>query len=494
MKSGNSRIEELIERYQMGVTDEDEVAELEQALKENAGMREALIAAARLDTILHEEALNAAVDAESKRVDFPQPIISSKAVFAAAAAVVALALLIQFQDNRPTGPDSAQALVTPVAESKSESAPRDTVARLVAVVDAEWRDDGLQPGGALAIGGFVLNRGTADMEFNDGARISLRGPAVFELKAANHLHLISGKLVANIPDDGLGFLLTTPQSEVVDLGTEFGLEVNEAGQTDVHVIDGLVEVYKRRNLKEAPVAGALPAGIKIAEGQARRLETDGEFRLAEIPFHPRQKILGNQRFDKLGLSLLRGSIRVKNMVSKSDLNTPASGQSRIEVIQEKTGVLLEKETVVTFRSPGNYRYFGAGGQMIPAGTKVDSYLLHFRSTEGGPIRGVIKFDRPIVGLICEANQLTSTDAFGGLEGVDFLARPGGFRGLEPHAPDQVQNPPSTRGGGWTADEVTLSQDMTTLGLSVNVDPIQGVDQLRVLILSNSSVPSPVFIP
>ena len=103
MKSGNSRIEELIERYQMGVTDEDEVAELEQALKENAGMREALIAAARLDTILYEEALNAAVDAESKRVDFPQPIISSKAVFAAAAAVVALALLIQFQDNRPTG-------------------------------------------------------------------------------------------------------------------------------------------------------------------------------------------------------------------------------------------------------------------------------------------------------------------------------------------------------------------------------------------------------
>ena len=185
MKSGNSRIEELIERYQMGVTDEDEVAELEQALKENAGMREALIAAARLDTILHEEALNAAVDAESKRVDFPQPIISSKAVFAAAAAVVALALLIQFQDNRPTGPDSAQALVTPVAESKSESAPRDTVARLGAVVDAEWRDDGLQPGGALAIGGFVLNRGTADMEFNDGARISLRGPVVFELKAAD---------------------------------------------------------------------------------------------------------------------------------------------------------------------------------------------------------------------------------------------------------------------------------------------------------------------
>ena len=485
MKSGNSRIEELIERYQMGVTDEDEVAELEQALKENAGMREALIAAARLDTILHEEALNAAVDAESKRVDFPQPIISSKAVFAAAAAVVALALLIQFQDNRPTGPDSAQALVTPVAESKSESAPRDTVARLVAVVDAEWRDDGLQPGGALAIGGFVLNRGTADMEFNDGARISLRGPAVFELKAANHLHLISGKLVANIPDDGLGFLLTTPQSEVIDLGTEFGLAVDGAGRTDVHVISGLVEVYEPRNPDDPLGMRSIQTGIKIAEGQARRLETDGGFRLEDIPFHSRQEILGNQRFDNLGLSLLRGSIRVKDTVSKSDLNIPASGRPRIEVIPERTGVLLEEETAVTFRSPGNYRYFGASGQMIPAGTKVDSYLLHFRSTEGEPIRGVIKFDRPIVGLICDANQLVATDALGGLQGVSFPSNSGGFRGLEPHSRKQVRKLPSNKriGKGLSADEVTLSQDMTTLGLSVNVNPNQGVDQLRVLILS-----------
>ena len=33
---------------------------------------------------------------------------------------------------------------------------------------------------------------------------------------------------------------------------------------------------------------------------------------------------------------------------------------------------------------------------------------------------------------------------------------------------QVQNHPSAEGGGWSPDEVTLSQDMTTLGLSVNV--------------------------
>ena len=176
---------------------------------------------------------------------------------------------------------------------------------------------------------------------------------------------------------------------------------------------------------------------------------------------------------------------MKDTVSKSDLKIPASGRPRIEVIPERTGVLLEEETAVTFRSPGNYRYFGASGQMIPAGTKVDSYLLHFRSTEGEPIRGVIKFDRPIVGLICDANQLVATDALGGLQGVSFPSNSGGFRGLEPHVPDRVRKLPSNKriGKGLSADEVTLSQDMTTLGLSVNVNPNQGIDQLRVLILS-----------
>ena len=181
---------------------------------------------------------------------------------------------------------------------------------------------------------------------------------------------------------------------------------------------------------------------------------------------------------------MSGSIRVKDTVSKSDLKTVTAGRSRIEVIPEETGVLLDEAMAVTFRSPGNYRYFEAGDQTIPAGTKVDSYLLHFRSAKGEPIRGVIKFDRPIVGLICATDQLEATDALVGLKGVNFPTAKSGFRGLEPHSHAQVQKLPSIEGvgGGMSPDEVTLSQDMTTLGLRVNVT-VQGVDQLRVLVLS-----------
>jgi hypothetical protein len=497
MKSDSDPIEEieqLVSRLLDHSLSEDEAARLNSLMRECAEARERyqelLDNHEALCAIYPGDVYEAALDAGDA---LPTPPIAGAAEaprildarfrwlpWLAAAAVVELVLTFVFNREKVARLDEARA---PSAHGVAGAILTDPVARVLASMEAEWEGGAFEPGSSLLPDTFHLRSGTVELELAEGVRLSIRGSAEFELVNGNRVHLTSGNLVARIPEQALGFLMTTLQSEVVDLGTEFGLEVNDAGQTDVHVINGLVEVYERRKAETPPTGGTLLAGIKIEEGQARRLETDGGFRLEDIPFHSRQQILGNQRFDDLGLSLLRGSIRVKDTVSNSDLKITTSGPPRIEVIPEKTGVLLEEETAVTFRSPGNYRYFEASGQMILPGAKVDSYLLHFRSTEGEPIRGVIKFDRPIVGLICDANQLVATDALGGLMGVNFPSNSGGFRGLEPHAPDQVQNPPSTHGGGGTPDEVTLSQDMTTLGLSVNVNPNQGVDQLRVLVLS-----------
>ena len=459
------KLNTLCDQLEEGSIKPEAHAELEQWLERSKVAREHYVRRMQLSASLHDYA------SEFQGTEEVAPLVAvgSRSMFwplAVAASVAFIAFIVVKGD-----------FLVPVKETG------DSVARVLASVDAEWEGGAFEPGSPLLSGTYHLLRGTVDLELAEGVKLSIRGAAKFELVNGNRVHLTSGKLVALIPEQALGFLMTTPQSELVDLGTEFGLEVNEAGHTDVHVIDGLVEVYERRNPKKSLINGALLAGIKIAEGQARRLETDGGFRLENIPFHTRQEILGNQRFDQLGLSLLRGSIRVKDTVSKSSLKVPPSGQARIEVIPEKTGILLEEEIAVTFRSPGNYRYFGDSSQMIPAGTKVDSYLLHFRSADGKPIRGVIKFDRPIVGLICDADQLRATDALVGLEGINFPASTGSFRGLEPHTPAQVQGfLSSSDEGGLSRDEVTLSQDMSTLGLRVHVVP-EGVDELRVLILS-----------
>lgn len=362
-------------------------------------------------------------------------------------------------------------------ETPTSGASGSPVARLVASVDADWQDIEPMPGALLEAGSFWLAAGTVELEFNRGARVTLQGPSSFELKNAHLLHVSSGNLVAKIPEEAIGFTITTDEAEVVDLGTEFGLRVSDGGQTEVHVIEGLVEVFEREDSSKRSVKG-----IRMEGGQAIRWKVGEaeELRSETIAVRSSRGVLGSRQPSDLGLAFLQGNIRLKETVSRTDLKRQAT--SWIEVIPEKSGVLLEEEIPVTLVSPGNFRLFGDSGHTIPAGTKVDSYLFHFRSTQSTPIHGVIKFDQKIVGLICEASQLAASDSIVGRHGVQYPVASKRYRGLEPHVP--FENPDPDKGGGWTADEVTVSQDMQTLGLSVNVNPVRGVDQLRVLVLSN----------
>ena len=103
---------------------------------------------------------------------------------------------------------------------------------------------------------------------------------------------------------------------------------------------------------------------------------------------------------------------------------------------------------------------------------VDSYLVQFNPgqsvTAESPNRfsGTLKFDRPVVGLLFRAMMLDESDAMLGLPAADFgdIFR----RGIN------------------ASDEVSLSVDRRTL--TVSFDVINGVDQIRVLVASNLSVP------
>ncbi len=109
--------------------------------------------------------------------------------------------------------------------------------------------------------------------------MSIEGPASWQLSSDQRLQLDSGKLVAQVPKACVGFTVVTPTAEVVDLGTEFGVEVDSQGATQLHVIRGRVELKST-----APVA-AKPAarGQQVVAGQAVRISARGEAASA-IPF------------------------------------------------------------------------------------------------------------------------------------------------------------------------------------------------------------------
>ena len=357
--------------------------------------------------------------------------------------------------------------------SKRSTAP--SVAHLIASVDANWVSTAPHSRSQMPIGQYELSSGSIDLGFTCGAKVSISGPAKFELVNARRLHLESGNLIARIPDEALGFIVTSPQSEVVDLGTEFGLAVSGEGQTDVHVLDGLVEVLPRDRERFDP-------GLMIAEGSARRFENSSGTQSNEIPVRSRESLLGSQQFKDLGVQMLGGSIRINDQLGADSYGVSSSGQNWIDLVSEKRNVKLVEPLVVTLNASGSYRRFGLNTQTVAAGTSVNSYLLHFRPSTWNHVRGVIRFDTPIVGVLCTPKELGDSDAIFGVPNIDYPTDDVP-RGLEPGRYFEHYVATAGKPVNFQPDEVILSQDRRSLSINASADPESGYyDQVRILTL------------
>ncbi|MGJ8656892.1 MAG: LamG-like jellyroll fold domain-containing protein [Akkermansiaceae bacterium] len=105
-------------------------------------------------------------------------------------------------------------------------------------------------------GSMSLDRGIAQLNFRNGAQIVLEGKCGFEIIDEMTVVLTYGKIWAYCPPEAHGFKVITPGGrEVIDLGTEFGIEVSYQGKTDVHVFDGLVNVVDPNNGIQEITAG-----------------------------------------------------------------------------------------------------------------------------------------------------------------------------------------------------------------------------------------------
>jgi len=153
---------------------------------------------------------------------------------------------------------------------------------LVDAAGAQWKGGGYQQGMSVPAGTMALEKGIARLEFYSGASLTLEGRAELEILSVNSARLHSGRLRARVPPHARGFKLITPDAEVIDLGTEFGLKVSDAGKSEVHVFDGEVIV--------SPSAGKSRTSLKrgavwdVAGGaQASRSADAAEFAdLAEL--------------------------------------------------------------------------------------------------------------------------------------------------------------------------------------------------------------------
>jgi hypothetical protein len=89
---------------------------------------------------------------------------------------------------------------------------------------------------------LAIASGLVELQLKQGASLIIEGPAEWTIDGDNAATLHRGKLVARVSREAVGFKVVTPSAQVVDLGTEFGIEVLHDGTSRVDVFRGLVRV------------------------------------------------------------------------------------------------------------------------------------------------------------------------------------------------------------------------------------------------------------
>ncbi len=164
------------------------------------------------------------------------------------------------------------------------------VAVLTQMVAVEW-----EPGSSFTIGDtippgmFKLKSGQVQLEFYSGATMVLEGPAELELESSEKCFIHKGKMRVVVPEAAIGFRVLSRDMELIDLGTEFAVEVTPETETQVHVFDGKVKLYSPNRLTEL-LAGSglrLPSSgdpLKIAANTDAFVSLAAMERLAKQEF------------------------------------------------------------------------------------------------------------------------------------------------------------------------------------------------------------------
>jgi hypothetical protein len=172
------------------------------------------------------------------------------------------------------------------------------IGQVTGLLDCRWSESHtvVYLGRRVAAGDeFALASGLVEITYDTGVKVLLQGPVSYQVDSPRGGFLSVGKLTARvekketrdqksnpqspIPNPAL-FAVRTPTAVVTDLGTEFGVEVSDTGETKSHVFRGSICV-------EPIVVGGHPktnadAKVLHADETARVLRDGDRVRVAIV--------------------------------------------------------------------------------------------------------------------------------------------------------------------------------------------------------------------
>lgn len=143
------------------------------------------------------------------------------------------------------------------------------VATLVDSLNAKWvGTQGEMTNGTSIVSSnksLLLHEGYAELLFDNQAKITIEGPAEFQVLTEDQIKLNYGGLYAIVPREAIGFTIKTPSSQIIDLGTEFGVRADLQGDTLLHVMQGkTVLIAGEKSNKKI---------VEVTEGSAKKVSS-----------------------------------------------------------------------------------------------------------------------------------------------------------------------------------------------------------------------------
>jgi len=124
------------------------------------------------------------------------------------------------------------------------------VATLSDSINAKWLDIDvpMQNGTRLTIANNKrkLRDGVIELTFDNYVKAIIEAPAEFQILANDRIYLNYGKVYVVVPKEAIGFSVYTSNAKVIDLGTEFGAQVNAYGDTQLYVFKGKTSLVAGR--------------------------------------------------------------------------------------------------------------------------------------------------------------------------------------------------------------------------------------------------------
>lgn len=378
--------------------------------------------------------------------------------------ILAIFILTWIQGLKSQSPPPA---TSPVAAPAPLMPEPQAVATITNTYNArDKHSQALMEGTELVPGLLQLETGAVEITFTNEAVTIFEAPAEVNIVDERLVCLRLGTLTAHVPPSAKGFRVETPSVHVTDLGTHFGVIVDECGVTDVHVMNGCIAASFID--PDRDVRGRIKT---LYTNDAMRFDADaGTVGTIEADTHQ----LPSSWDDFLYRPRIIGALKFEQTVPVVRFENAFESDNHATLWLERRAVMLPRDISVDIAAPGHYQKLDGPPETIRGGHPVDSYLIQWNpvSQIGAhkKISGQVIFKRPILGLIVRKEALIAGNVLFGRPGIDFPSRrSGGSLGLE-------------FGEKGNADTVTLSQDRQTLSITLRAGAwAVALDQIRIFV-------------